>query len=165
MITLAPNEPKRLGAIYTPRSLADFLVRWAVRAASDRVLDPACGEAVFLESIVARLCEFSQVPRPGQLVGYEVDAAAARHANGVAPAATVVEGDFFSQTARQPQYEAVVGNPPYVRYHYFSGDVRARALALAQSEGVTLTQLTSSWAPFVIHASTFLQRLVPFQTT
>jgi adenine-specific DNA-methyltransferase len=36
------------GAVYTPPRVAAALVRWAVRSPTDRVLDPACGEGVFL---------------------------------------------------------------------------------------------------------------------
>lgn len=157
MITLAPDEQKRLGAFYTPRSLADYLVRWAVRTPADRVLDPACGEAVFLASVAARLSELGQTALPDQVVGFEIDSRAAHHAQDAVPVARVVQGDFFFQPAKWRWFDAVVGNPPYIRYHYFSGPVRERALALSRQEGVTLTQLTSSWAPFVIHASTFLK--------
>jgi hypothetical protein len=39
---------KARGAFFTPPAIAEFLSRWAVRAPDARVLDPTCGEAVFL---------------------------------------------------------------------------------------------------------------------
>ena len=39
---------KVLGAVYTPPRVAAALTRWAVRTSSDAVLDPSCGEGVFL---------------------------------------------------------------------------------------------------------------------
>ena len=39
---------KVLGAVYTPPRVAAALTRWAIRSSSDTVLDPSCGEGVFL---------------------------------------------------------------------------------------------------------------------
>lgn len=156
MIATDPTPEKRRGGYYTPRPLADFLVRWAVRSPSDRALDPACGEAVFLEAVTARLQELGQVPNDSQVVGYELDEKAAEYAQRVAPNSRVKRTDFFVEDVGSNKFDAVVGNPPYIRYHYFSGETRTRALARARDEGVQLSRLTSSWAPFVIHAASFL---------
>ncbi|MGH3025352.1 MAG: Eco57I restriction-modification methylase domain-containing protein, partial [Gaiellaceae bacterium] len=56
-----------------------------------------------------------------------------------------------------PSVDAAVGNPPYIRYHGFTGDDRAKALLRAQAQGVELTRLASSWAHFVVHATAFLK--------
>jgi adenine-specific DNA-methyltransferase len=156
VIAADPGPQKRRGGYYTPRVIAEFLVGWAVRTAADRVLDPACGEAVFLQAAAARLRGLGRSPTVDQVVGYELDAGVAAEAQHAAPEATVATADFFAKQANARRYDSVVGNPPYIRYHYFAGEVRRRALARARDEGVILTQLTSSWAPFVVHAATFL---------
>ncbi|NJE09296.1 hypothetical protein E3E31_12335, partial [Thermococcus sp. M39] len=51
----------------------------------------------------------------------------------------------------------VIGNPPYIRYQLFKGEIRKKAMALSKEEGVDLTELTASWVPFVIHAGKFLR--------
>jgi adenine-specific DNA methylase len=155
-IAVAPTPQKLRGAYYTPRPIADFLTRWAVREASDRVLDPACGDAVFLQSAADRLGELGHRGRSGQVVGFEIDRDAAAESRRAAPFAAVVETDFFAQAAETVRFDAIVGNPPYIRYHHFAGDVRTRALERAAAEGVVLSALTSSWAPFVVHAASFL---------
>jgi len=48
---------KVLGAVYTPPRVAAALSRWAVRTASDKVLDPSCGEGVFLSAARTRLAD------------------------------------------------------------------------------------------------------------
>ena len=65
-------------------------------------------------------------------------------------------GDFLLSDA-SPSYDAVVGNPPYVRYQGFQGDARAAGLRAALAQGVRLTHLASSWASFVVHAAAFLK--------
>src|SRR5436305_1919464 len=48
-------QKKERGAFFTPQAIADYLAHWAVRRRTDRILDPTCGEAVFLASSGARL--------------------------------------------------------------------------------------------------------------
>ncbi len=70
--------------------------------------------------------------------------------------AEITVADFFSVPAR-PDFDAVVGNPPYVRYQKFHGEARRCAQAAALRAGVRLTNLASSWAAFTVHASLFLR--------
>lgn len=160
-MSLAPvasaSRRKRLGAYYTPAHIVEYLVRWAVRQSDDRVLEPACGEAAFLTAAADRLRGLGGESIVGQLVGYELDPDATLLAKEAESAAVVIEGDFFEQQPNEHRFDAVVGNPPYVRYHYFLGQARERGLERARAAGVRLSGLTSSWAPFVIHAAAFLQ--------
>jgi hypothetical protein len=95
---------------------------------------------------------------PCQIAGFEVDDDAADQALRAVPEASIVIQDFFSvPNETTAAFDAVVGNPPYIRYHHFTGDLRSRALQRTLSHGVTLTELSSSWAPFLIHASAFLR--------
>jgi adenine-specific DNA-methyltransferase len=58
----------------------------------------------------------------------------------------------------RPVYDAIIGNPPYVRYQDFTGESRARARAAALRAGVPLTGLASSWAAFTVHSALFLKQ-------
>ena len=154
---VATSERKRLGMFYTPPDLARFLVDWAVRAGDDRVLDPACGAAVFLIEAEKRLKALGGHVGPGSLIGYEIDGNAVAFATQQARSAEVTGADFFECEPNDRKFDAVVGNPPYVRYHYFKGTGRRRAIERATALGVKLPDLTSSWAPFVVHAASFLK--------
>ncbi len=78
--------------------------------------------------------------------------------NGADSAARWIRGDFFELSpADLGSVDLVVGNPPYVRYQSFRGETRRRALTSAAEMGVRLTGLTSSWAPFLLHAMRFLE--------
>ena len=61
---IAPSGPrqKALGAFYTPAAMAEKLIKWAVRAPSDRVLDTSFGGLVFLTAAKARLVELGASP-------------------------------------------------------------------------------------------------------
>lgn len=154
-----PSERKARGAFFTPPELASFLSHWAIRRAGDRVFEPSCGEAAFLLSAVQRLQSLGTAAPV--LSGMDIHEASVRHACKALAAegakASIQTGDFFATVPPQDKFDAVIGNPPYVRYQSFAGDARIRALEAALRQGVRLTGLASSWAAFTVHASAFLK--------
>lgn len=147
---------KSLGAFYTAEPIARFIARWAVRASSDLVLDPSCGEGVFLGAGVSRLRELGSA-RP-VVWGIELDGEAIDSSRALFPGSRLLRLDFFCARPEDfPQFDAVVGNPPFIRYQNFSGDARSLALSRAKDGGVHLPRLSSSWAPFLVHAVAFLR--------
>lgn len=162
-------ERKRRGAFFTPPEVADFLTNWAIRSSSDVVLEPSCGEAAFLRPAARRLKSLGANPGQvsHQIFGIDIHepslelAAKVLAADGIRP--TLVADSFFSidppgglLPSPIPFVDAVVGNPPFIRYQHFSGTERARAKAAALRQGVNLTGLANSWAAILIHASAFL---------
>lgn len=146
----ARTRQKTLGAFYTARHLAEAISAWGLRKPRAAVLDPSCGDGRFLEP--ATLCA---VPR---IVGCDVDPDALRSAHDrLGDRADLILADFFTlkPDAMEP-VDLVLGNPPYIRYQSFRGATRRLALESALRLGVRLTGLTSSWAPFVLHAVQFL---------
>ncbi len=148
-------QRKARGAFFTPDELAQELVAGAVTRADARVLEPSCGEACFLAHSWARLRSLgaTEVQAAGQLFGCELhhDSAQAARASlrRRGADASIVTCDFFDYVP-DGQFDAVVGNPPYIRYQDFSGESRQKALSRAESCGVRLSALCSSWAPFIV---------------
>jgi adenine-specific DNA-methyltransferase len=153
---------KARGAFFTPGPLCQYVADWAVRAAGDDVLEPSCGEAAFLLAAGERLDTLARATGAsrGRLDGVELHQSSASEAERLARAAghevQVQVSDFFLVTPTGT-YDAVVGNPPYVRYQDFSGMARARSREAALRAGVPLTGLASSWAAFTVHAALFLK--------
>jgi adenine-specific DNA-methyltransferase len=161
---------KERGAFFTPAPIAEFLASWAIKDKREaRVLDPTCGEAVFLLSAASRLRGLGAEGDLGdQLFGVDLhrkslEAAAKLLADEQEAAATLLETDFsLLETSAQldprlPLMDAVIGNPPFVRYQEHRGDARKRAAAAALAQGVRLSGLASSWAALLVHASAFLK--------
>jgi adenine-specific DNA methylase len=47
------SSAKLRGGYYTPAPIASFLLRWGINDKTDRdILEPSCGDGVFLEQIV-----------------------------------------------------------------------------------------------------------------
>lgn len=143
---------KARGAFFTPDKVARFMTDWALRSAADAVIEPSCGEAVFLHQIGRE--------HTGRIVGVEIHPSSAweaeRTLNREGINAVIHCGDFFSH-AEFGQYDVAVGNPPYVRYQGWTGEARAASLAAALRAGVNLTNLASSWAAFTVHSALHLR--------
>lgn len=142
---MSSSAQKQSGAYYTPPVLAHCLLHWAVRSETDRMLDPSCGAGQFIAG-------------HRNSVGIEQDLKAAQEAVVRAPWALVHEGDFFSWAGNTlERFECAAGNPPFIRYQRFTGDVRERALKLCREVGAHFSGLTSSWAPFLVATATLLK--------
>lgn len=168
------TRQKATGAYYTPKVISDFLAKVAIYKSGLVVLDPSCGDGVFLESACERLLALGSKPTdlPNLVTGIDSDSAAvARVRKSMeskygANAPRVLEQNFFETDSkgatldgtRIGKYDAVIGNPPYIRYHLFSGKQRELALASAMRGGVHLNRLSSAWAPFLVHACEALKR-------
>lgn len=147
-------QRKALGAWYTDQSVVDFLADWAARDPNDRLIDPSCGDGRFLAAALAR--------GAAEVCGLDLDNNAIeqckqRFREQPEPV-TLQAADFFAVSpASFRAFDAVIGNPPFVRYQRFDKHSRALALESALRVGVRLTRLTSTWAPFLLHAIQFLR--------
>jgi tRNA1(Val) A37 N6-methylase TrmN6 len=165
-----PTLRKARGAFFTPRPIAEYLAEWAVEGDRDAtVLDPTCGEAVFLMAAAKRLKDLgtSAAALRRQVLGVDLHNASVASSRELLRAeqldGSFLEEDFFSLStpdkldARLPYVDAIIGNPPFVRYQEHAGITRRRAQRAALEQGVRLSGLASSWAALVVHACAFLK--------
>lgn len=156
----ALDRQKALGAFYTPPPMAEKMVAWAVRSPVDTALDPSFGGLVFLRAAHARLVELGLDPADagGRLYGCDLDefahASAAAHVELHIRDDALLHRDFFTTEPGRdlPLADAVVGNPPYVRYQLHNA-AGATGRRVAEAAGLNLTRLSSSWAPFLLHSA------------
>lgn len=158
--TDTPEVRKARGAFFTPPTICAFLADWAIRSQRDLVFEPSCGEAAFLLAAGERLRRLGADPSAHlHLVGIDLHASSVDRARRLARDAglnvSLSTGDFFDYESTN-RFAAVLGNPPYVRYQGFAGSARTKARAAARAQGVSLTALASSWAAFVVHATSLL---------
>lgn len=162
------DADKLRGGYYTSSQLASWLCAWAIRSPLEAVLEPSCGDGTFLEAAVARFAELS-VAGPfaaDRLTGVEINTEEADQARarlrgrlGLRAGDVVHTGDFFSwwQRKGRPDFDVVVGNPPFIRYQTFPEPHRSRAMAIMASLGMTPNRLTNIWVPFVVAAAACLR--------
>jgi adenine-specific DNA methylase len=159
---------KQRGAFFTPYAIAQHLADWALRGQgnSGLVLDPSCGDGVFLVAAAERL---RNEGRSGRLFGVDIHAGSLEQTKlsldigSSNPESSLLLGDFFNELtpgqfgARLPFVDAVIGNPPFIRYQGQNLSSRQSGSAAALAQGVRISGLASSWAPLLVHSSAFLK--------
>lgn len=145
------SEQKLRGGYYTPDDLAHFLTQWITPTAGTRVLEPSCGDGAFfptLEGSGAFVTAFELSP----------EEAAKASAHGLAGCA-VHNRDFlgWALEAESGQFDAVVGNPPFIRYQYLPADFQANAERIFSRLGCKFTKHTNAWVPFVLASMDLLR--------
>lgn len=146
---------KLRGGYYTPELVGEFLASWAVRSRSDRVFEPSCGDGALVEPLARRLTDGGEVIAV-ELFNQEAIKARARGGTNT----TVVVGDVFrwwSSLEHGASFDAVVGNPPFIRYQDFPDEFRKPAFDVMYAEGMNPTRLANAWLPFVVLATRSLR--------
>jgi len=154
------DADKLRGGYYTSPDVARWLANWAIRSTQDVVLEPSCGDGVFVEAAASRfealgLCgpKIADHVTAIEILPAEADQARARlrKVAGMRAADMVLSGDFFGwwQRPDRPMFDAVIGNPPFIRYQTFPEPHRSRAMGIMGELGLTPNKLTNIWVPFV----------------
>ncbi|MET1503441.1 N-6 DNA methylase [Burkholderia sola] len=157
------DQDKLRGGYYTSPEVADWLCTWAIRSSNERVLEPSCGDGAFLCAAARRYAELGarSATIAGKLTGVEIIPAEAAHAKEALRAKlgehadhVVQTSDFFSwwMNNGEPSFDAVIGNPPFIRYQTFPEPHRSMAMALMAENGLSPNRLTNIWVPFVVAA-------------
>ena len=162
------DADKLRGGYYTSESLAQWLCAWAIRDADDVILEPSCGDGSFLLAATDRLAALGTngPARANHLYGIEILSDAADKARerlkaelGHRAADVVETSDFFAWWNRpnRPSFDAVIGNPPFIRYQSFPEPHRSRAIEIMKGQGLSPNRLTNIWVPFVVAAAAALK--------
>jgi len=164
------KKDRSLGAIPTPKEIARFLVKWAIRCKDDLVLDPGAGEGIFVNESIRRLnelnCTVSKSLNQVFAIEYDNEAFNKLVTSMQNKYATVVDhnmvnSNFFDVWPDMgkvvfPKVDAVVGNPPYVERQLITNSDQIRNL-LARRSNVKLNGSTDIYGYFIIHATDFLK--------
>ena len=145
---------KLRGGYYTDLTVASFLTRWVSEISPRSILEPSSGDGVFLAAL-----DQLQVNTVERVTACEIDSQAASktseyHALLPHVNLKVYNTDFLGwsldQTWELEQFDAVVGNPPYVRYQYLTSIQQKRAGQIHKRAGLSFTRHTNAWVPFVV---------------
>jgi adenine-specific DNA methylase len=152
------SEQKLRGGYYTPLPIARFLVDWAFSPGAKRVLEPSCGDGIFLTAIMDNIRD------NGIRTDFQVDAAELvteelekandkiQLLNKVGVSVNGHNVDFLDWIVKNRglYWDAIVGNPPYIRYQYFDKIQKERAKFIFGQANIEFTERTNAWVPFVI---------------
>ncbi len=154
------SAQKLRGGYYTPADLATFLVRWVRHKAPVDILEPSCGDGVFFKPLA------DLIPS-AHVTGFEIDAAEAKKASRAARQAAlhtvgIRRDDFLGWAGgalegKREQFDAVLGNPPFIRYQYLPPLFQGRAETIFSALGRKFTKHTNAWVPFILASFALLR--------
>lgn len=97
----ATPDKNKFGQYFTPKIVADFMVGLAEIDANSKILEPSCGEGVFLGLLQEKGIE--------NIIAYEID-------NELATTFSNVRYESFVAANINEKFDLVIGNPPYIRW-------------------------------------------------
>ena len=146
------SEQKLRGAYYTPLRLANAMVSLFAPENIQTVLEPSCGDGVFLDSLgpVGLIDKVAKI----QAVEIEKD-----EANKVAErykernnVDVICEDffDFYQRNYKNSNFDLILGNPPYIRYQYLTEEQRKIQSDILTTHGMKANKLINAWVAFVV---------------
>ena len=156
------SAQKLRGGYYTPSDLAAFIAKWVKEIKPKSILEPSCGDGNFFEALAA-VKGFENA----KIVGFELDGTEAAKARqrtrdlGL-DKADVHATDFLQwalDSFKNPdrQFDAVVGNPPFVRYQYLPEPFQYHAERIFREFNLPFTKHTNAWVPFILASMALLR--------
>ncbi len=146
------TEQKLRGAYYTPLALANAMVGLFTDDTPQRVLEPSCGDGVFIDSL-----QFSgMLDKIDTLTAVEIEAAEAQKVqtrySHVGNVNVLVEDflEFYERCYQKERYDLILGNPPYIRYQYLTEAQREIQAKILTSHGMKSNKLINSWVCFLV---------------
>ena len=148
------SAEKLRGAYYTPPAIASFILHWGINGGHDAdILEPSCGDGVFLECMRDENMLFNTVTA----VEYEATEADKARALGLHDS-EVINQDFHRFCLdTEKRFDLVVGNPPFIRYQYYDANQQKLADKIFKNAKLKRTKLTNAWVTFVVGCTQLLR--------
>lgn len=156
------ETPTKLrGGYYTDPDIAKFLLKWVLNIHPKSILEPSCGDGVFLRGL-------STLSTNGlkSIKAFEIEPIEAGKAKQTASEFKKVDieverrdflGWSLTKLLNPPQYDAVVGNPPFIRYQYLDSSLQNISEQIFKVFHLPFTKHTNAWVPFVISSLALLR--------
>lgn len=155
------SKQKLNGCYYTPAWIAGYISRWITSDRVEHILEPSCGDGVFFDAIA------NTGIRNIAITGCEIDEKVADIASEKLSSYgfhyRMVKGDFIEwaikniQSQESRTFDAVIGNPPFIRYQYLEKSMQDNAQRLFKLLNISFTKHTNAWIPFVLASIEFLK--------
>ncbi len=155
------KSEKLRGGYYTPEPIAQFICNWAIDINTKGILEPSCGDGVFLNEAAKKVMEINpDLSIEDTIVGIELFEEEAKKASTYGT--KVIFGDFFGfykdNIEGKQKFDVIIGNPPFIRYQNVDVDSREIAFQLMRSAGLHPNKLTNIWLPFLVLSALALSK-------
>ncbi len=146
------SEQKLRGAYYTPLQLADAMVELFASQNISTVLEPSCGDGVFLDA----LQNLNLLSKIDKLTAVEIEPDESEKVRDRYSDFEQIEVctedffDFYNRILGKEQYDLILGNPPYIRYQYLKESQREMQSEILTSHGMKANKLINAWVAFMV---------------
>lgn len=150
------TSQKLRGAYYTPLQLADAMVGLFSYTGINTVLEPSCGDGVFIDSLLNIDTQIQSITAI-EIEPDEADKVENRYMNN--DSVSVINGDFFEfydNHHEQQYFDLILGNPPYIRYQYLTEKQREIQSQILVSHGMKANKLINAWVGFLVACTQML---------
>lgn len=106
---LKQNNKNKFGQYFTPKVVADFMIDLADVSTDAKILEPSCGEGVFLEIL--------QQKGYNNLTAFEID-------EELATNFPFVRYESFVSANVNETFDLIIGNPPYIRWKNLEDELK-----------------------------------------
>ncbi|MCP3660396.1 MAG: class I SAM-dependent methyltransferase [Bacteroidetes bacterium] len=149
------TQEKLRGGFYTPHLIAQFILQWAFNGNTRMdILEPSCGDGVFLEEIKKRKYLYNSI------LAIELDPLEAKKTNLLNLEKCIVKNEEFHGFCNRTKkrFDLIVGNPPFIRYQYFDKKQQDEAGLIFNKAKLKYSKLTNSWVSFIVGSSLLLKK-------
>ncbi len=103
------KQKNKFGQYFTPEMIAEFMVSMANISNNSKILEPSCGQGIFLELL--------QKQGFKDLTAYEID-------ETLAQGFDCVRYESFVSAQHTETFDLIIGNPPYIRWKNLEDDLK-----------------------------------------
>ena len=160
------SKEKLRGGFYTPEPIASFILKWAFNVNEELdILEPSCGDGVFLEEIQKRNYEYNSV------TAIEFDEVEAAKSGKISLGKSkIINSDFHEFCINTKQkFDLIVANLPYLKHEQMeepSIKKEPRSALLSGKQGLDhYTKLLSNIAEYLNKKFLILLEIDPQQNT
>ncbi|KAA6334529.1 Modification methylase TaqI [termite gut metagenome] len=108
-MVIKQNKKNKFGQYFTPEVVADFMIGLADISIHSKILEPSCGQGVFLKLL--------QQKGYTDVTAYEID-------KDLAQDFPIVKRESFVSAHICEKFDLIIGNPPYIRWKNLEEDLK-----------------------------------------
>lgn len=145
------TDQKLRGAYYTPLQLSNAMVSFFVEDNIKNILEPSCGDGVFVDSIIQKgLLNDSISITAIEIEESEAEKVKGRYKNQNINVLNKDFFDFYKENYNEMKYDLILGNPPYIRYQYLTEKQREIQSEILTTHGMKSNKLINAWVAFLV---------------
>ena len=155
------TSQKLRGGYYTPQHLADYTTKWVLGTTPKTIIEPSCGDGVFLRAIHNNSYDKKVSLSAFELFDIEAQKSKLLCSELGFDNTQITEGDFLEWAnkyllSKRTKFDAAIGNPPFIRYQFLEKEFQENTEQVFKTLDIKFTKHTNAWVPFLLSCISLL---------